>query len=170
MKPGLIFLLSGTAILLLASALLADDGQPSLDKSGLRDTSAADPGSMVGVRPSFSLEESPKARHAPLKAVLFSTAVPGAGQAWNGRWLKASAFVAVGALLVTRIAVEADRADRFLYLRGATTGGESDDYYYDRYSTHSNRRDQLVWWAIVFWAYNMFDAYIDGHLFGFSRQ
>ena len=77
MKPGLIFLLSGTAILLLASALLADDGRASLDKSSLRDTSAAEPGSLVGVRPSFNLGEAPKFKHAPLKAVLFSTAVPG---------------------------------------------------------------------------------------------
>jgi hypothetical protein len=169
-KPGLIFLLSGTAILLLASALLADDGRASLDKSSLRDTSAAEPGSLVGVRPSFNLGEAPKFKHAPLKAVLFSTAVPGLGQAWNGRWFKASAFVAVGALLVARIAVESDRADRFLYLsRSPSAGSESDDYY-DSYSTHFDRRDQLVWWAVVFWAYNMFDAYIDGHLFGFSRQ
>jgi hypothetical protein len=161
------------AILLLASALMADDGQSSLAGSGLRDTSAAEPGSLVGVRPSFSLEESPTFKHAPLKAVLFSTVAPGLGQAWNGRWLKASAFVAVGALLVTRIAVEADRADRFLYLSGgAASRGEFEEseYYHDRYSTHFNRRDQLVWWAVVFWAYNVFDAYIDGQLFGFSRQ
>jgi hypothetical protein len=169
LKPGLIFFLSGIVVLVLASSLMADDRSPQIGKPDLPDTSTAVPGSFVGVRPGFSLEDMPRLKHAPMKSVLFSTVVPGLGQAQNGRWVKASAFVLIGSLLVTRIAVEADRADRFLYLSRNAIGGDA-QVYYDEYSSHFDRRDRFVWWAITFWIYNMFDAYIDGHLFGFSRQ
>jgi hypothetical protein len=163
-------LLSGIAVLFLASSLLADDGVPTAYRSSLPDSTTANPGSLVGVRPKFDLEEMPELKHSPVKMVLFSTAVPGLGQAANGRWVKASAFIALGSLLISRALVESERADRYLHLsRSATTDDEAQTYY-DKYSSHFDRRDRFVWWAITFWVYNMLDAYIDGHLFGFSRQ
>lgn len=170
MKPGLVFLLSGIAVLLLASSLMADDRGAQVGTSALPDTSPATPGSFAGVRPNFRLEEVPKFKHSPVRSMLFSAAAPGLGQAVNGRWAKASAFIAVGSVLVSRILVERDRADRYLYLsRSAASEDEALDYY-NEYSSHYDLRDRWVWWAVAFWAYNMFDAYIDGHLFGFSQQ
>jgi hypothetical protein len=170
MRPGLVLLLSGIAVLFLASSLLADDGSPMIDGSALPDTSAVTPGSLVGIRPGFSLGEKPRLAHSPMKSVLFSTAMPGMGQAVNGRWAKASAFIALGSILISRIAVESQRSDRFLHLsRSATTDSDAEAYY-EQYSSHFDRRDRLVWWAVSFWLYNMLDAYIDGQLFGFSRQ
>ena len=173
MKPGPVFLLSGIAVLLLASSLMADDRGSQIGASALPDTSSAAPGSFVGVRPGFSLEEVPKIKHSTARSVLFSTVVPGLGQAANGRWAKASAFIAVGSILVSKIIVERDRGDRFFYLSylSRSAGSKEEAEYYDyESSTHYDRRDRLVWWAVTFWIYNMFDAYIDGHLFGFSRQ
>jgi hypothetical protein len=169
-RPGLVLLLSGIAVLLLASSLMADDRGATIGASSLPDTSSAAPGAFVGVRPGFNLEEVPRVKQSPMRSVLFSAVVPGLGQAANGRWAKASAFVVVGSLLVSKILVERDRADRYLHLsRRAASEEESLDYY-DSYSSHYDRRGQLVWWAITFWVYNAFDAYVDGHLFGFSRQ
>jgi hypothetical protein len=165
----LVFLLSGIAILFLASSLMADDRSHEIDKSDFPDTSSVTPGSFVGIRPGFSLEEVPKLKHSPMKSVLFSAVVPGLGQADNGRWAKASAFVVVGSLLLSKIAVESDRADRYLHLARNGPIEEFDANYHD-YSSHFDRRDRYVWWAVAFWIYNMFDAYIDGHLFGFSQQ
>jgi hypothetical protein len=169
-RPGLVLLLSGIAVLFLASSLLADDGGSAAYRSSLPDSMTANPGSLVGVRPKFDIEEMPEIRHSPMKVVLFSTAVPGLGQAANGRWAKASAFIAVGSLLVSRALVESERADRYLHLSRSATTDEEAQIYYDRYSSHFDRRDRFVWWAISFWVYNMLDAYIDGNLFGFSRQ
>jgi hypothetical protein len=170
MKPGLILLLSGLAVLFLASSLLADDRAPTACRSSLPESTSANPGSLVGVRPSFDLERMPELDHSPVKTVLLSTAVPGLGQAANGRWAKASAFIALGSVLVARALVESEQADRFLHLsRNAATDQESRDYY-GQYSSHFDRRGRFVWWAITFWVYNMLDAYVDGNLFGFSRQ
>lgn len=170
LRPGLVFLFSGIAVLLLASSLMADDRSPRIDRSDLPDSSTTTPAAFVGLRPGFTLGETPDLKHPPLRSVLFSAVVPGLGQADNGRWAKASAFIAIGALLVSRIAVESDRSDRYLHLSRDASTEEESRAYYDRYSTHFDRRDRYVWWAAVFWAYGLFDAYVDGHLFGFSRQ
>jgi hypothetical protein len=169
-NPGIVLLLSGVALLLLASSLLAADSTAVLNASPLPDTTSTMPISLVGVTGSFKLDEEPDLKHPPYKSVLLSTILPGLGQANNGRWVKASAFVVVGSLLVTRVIVESERADRYLYLSRSATSDAEAGIYYDAYSTHFDRRDRFIWWAVGFWIYNMLDAYIDGHLFGFSRQ
>jgi hypothetical protein len=170
LRLEIVLLFSMVALLLCASSLLADDGTPKLDGPSAPDTSSATPGSLIGVTPSFSLEEEPQLRHSPGRSVLYSAALPGLGQAHNGRWVKASSFVVVGSLLVSKIFVESQRADRYLHLsRNALTIEESEAFY-DDYSRHFDARDRLIWWAVGFWVFNMLDAYIDGHLFGFSRQ
>lgn len=170
MKPGVTILLSGIALLLLASSLLADDGSVALDDVSAPDTAAVMPVSLVGVNSGFDLENQPDFRHSSAKSVFLSSVLPGLGQAENGRWAKASAFVVVGSLLVTKIIVESERADRYLYLSRNATTDEEAEAFYSEYSSHFDRRDRLVWWAVGFWVYNMLDAYIDSHLFGFSRQ
>ena len=170
MRPEIVMLLSLLALLLLASSLLADDGSLSFDDSAFPDSSSTSPISLAGVTTSFSLVKQPEIRHSPGRSVLYSAAVPGLGQANNGRWAKASSFVVVGSLLVTKIFVESQKADRYLHLsRNATSLDEADALYED-YSRHFDARDRLIWWAVGFWVFNMLDAYIDGHLFAFSRQ
>jgi hypothetical protein len=170
LRPEIVLLLSLLALLLLASSLLADDGSAGLDEESFPDTSAAAPISLTGVTTSFSLEKQPEVNHSPGRSVLYSAALPGLGQANNGRWAKASSFVVVGSLLVTKIFVESQKADRFLHLSRNAPTAEEADALYDEYSRHFDARDKLIWWAVGFWAFNMLDAYIDGHLFAFSRQ
>jgi hypothetical protein len=163
-------MLTGIALLLGASSLLAADGTAQANPDTLPDSTSVSPPALTGIRGSYNIETESAIRHSPMASVFLSTILPGLGQARNGHWAKASAFVVVGSLLVTKAIVESERADRYLYLsRNAPTQSESDRYYAE-YQTHFDRRDSLVWWAVGFWVYNMFDAYIDGHLFGFSRQ
>ncbi len=170
MRFEIVLLLSVLALLLLASSLLADDGTVNLDEGTFPDTSSTPPASFAGVTTSFSLEKQSEIEHSPGRSVLFSTVLPGLGQANNGRWAKASSFVVVGSLLVTKIFVESQKADRYLHLSRNATTLEEADALYDDYSRHFDARDRLIWWAVGFWAFNMLDAYIDGHLFAFSRQ
>ena len=170
MRPEVVLLLSLSALLLLASSLLADDGSLSFDERTLPDTTSAHPISLTGVTTSFRLERQPEISHSPGRSVLYSAAIPGLGQANNGRWAKASSFVVVGSLLVTKIFVESQKADRYLHLSRNATSLEEADALYEDYSRHFDARDRLIWWAVGFWVFNMLDAYIDGHLFAFSRQ
>ena len=166
MRLEIVLLLSLLALLLLASSLLADDGSVGLDEGSFPDTSATSPVSLAGVTTSFSLE----IKHSPGRSVLYSAVLRGLGQANNGRWAKASSFVVVGSLLVTKIFVESQKADRYLHLARNAPTLEEADALYDDYSRHFDARDRLIWWAVSFWVFNMLDAYIDSHLFAFSRQ
>jgi hypothetical protein len=163
-------LLSIVALLLLASSLLADDGSIEFDEASLPDTTAGSTASLTGVTTSFGLEKQPEVHHSPRRSVLYSAALPGLGQAHNGKWAKASAFVVVGALLVSKVFVESQRADRYLHLSRNATTPEEAEAYYTQYSRHFDARDRMIWWSVGFWAFNMLDAYVDGHLFAFSRQ
>jgi hypothetical protein len=170
LRPGLTVLLSGIVLLLLATSLFADDGSVEASRDSLPDPASASPVSLVGITRDFGLENQPDFKHSPRTSVLYSTIVPGLGQARNGRWAKASAFVVVGALLVANTLIESDRADRYLHLsRNATSQEEADAYFAD-YTRHYDARDRMIWWSVGFWVVNMLDAYIDGHLFAFSRQ
>ena len=170
MRLDIVLLLSLLALLLLASSLLADDGSVRLDEGDFPDTSSTSPVSLAGVTTSFSLEKQPDIEHSPVRSVLYSAALPGLGQANNGRWAKASSFVVVGSLLVTKMFVESQTADRYLHLSRNATTLEEADALYDDYSPPFDARDKLIWWAVGFWVFNMLDAYIDSHLFAFSRQ
>jgi hypothetical protein len=165
-----VLLFSFMALLMCASSLLADDGTPGYDWDSIPDTSSAAPASLNGVTTGFSLEKEPGIKHSPRRSVLYSAAMPGLGQAQNGRWVKASSFVVVGSLLVSKVFVESQRADRYLHLSRDAVTVEESEALYDDYSRHFDARDRLIWWAVGFWVFNMLDAYIDGHLFGFSRQ
>jgi hypothetical protein len=166
----LTILLTGAALLLLANSLFADDGSVEASRDSVPDPVSNSPISLVGITRDYGLEQQPDFKHSPRTSVLYSTIAPGLGQARNGRWAKASAFVAVGALLVASTVIESDRADRYLHLsRNATTPEDAEAYFAD-YARHSDARDRMVWWTVGFWILNMLDAYIDGHLFAFSRQ
>jgi hypothetical protein len=170
LKPGLVIILSGAVLLLLAGTLLAADGTAGVTENAEPDTTRNEAAALVGVQTPFQLEQKPEFKHSPRTSILLSTALPGLGQARNGRWAKATAFLVVGAMLVTQTVVESERATRYLHLARTAPSEEEAEAYYDLYSTHFDRRDSFIWWSIGFWVLNMFDAYIDGHLFGFSRQ
>jgi hypothetical protein len=102
--------------------------------------------------------------------VFLSGLYPGLGQLNNGSWAKSTAFIVIGSLLVANIVVESQRANRY---RDLTAGSEDEDeaaYYYNQYVSHLDRRDSFTWWTVGFWALNLLDAYVDGHLFSFSKQ
>jgi len=168
LKIWVILLMTLIALLLLTSRLLADDGSV-VDEQSRQDTTDASAAFVARIGIDYSLEK-PDFKHSPRKSVLLSAIVPGLGQANNGRWAKASTFVVVGSLLVAKIVVESQRADRYLYLSRHASSDDEAEAFYDAYSDHFDRRDRFIWWAVGFWLYNMLDAYVDGHLFGFSRQ
>ena len=170
MRLGLILSLSLAGLFLLAGSLLADDRVPTEKAHSMPDTSLVSPISLIGVTRKFSLEKGLEEKPSPLRSVILSTTMPGLGQLHNGHWLKGASFVIVGALLVAKVLVEKDRADRYLHLSKTVPDEDDAAYYYDRYSFHFDQKDRYLWWMLGFWVYNMLDAYVDGHLFGFSRQ
>jgi hypothetical protein len=105
------------------------------------------------------------ARPGGAQALLASAAYPGLGQLMNGTELKAAVVGAAGAFLGARLLLE-DRWTRHSLRRYRETG---DSDYFDEYSEHFDRRQTLMWWAIVAALYGIADAYVDAHLADFNE-
>ena len=82
--------------------------------------------------------------------------IPGGGQIYNGKWLKAALFVAAEAYYVSR-------------------WQESRDFYvnYDDYdegelplsqNKYLENRNKFAWWIAAYYIMGMLDAYVDAHL------
>ena len=110
-------------------------------------------------------DDGAAARPGGAQALLASAAYPGLGQLMNGTETKAAVVGAAGAFLAARLLLE-DRWTRHSLRRYRETG-ESD--YFDEYSEHFDRRQTLMWWAIVAALYGLADAYVDAHLADFDE-
>ena len=170
MRLALLILLGGLGLLVVATSLFADDGSAALKAEIPADTTDTSPVAFTGTLNRFDLESHLQSKPNPWKSVFLSGIYPGLGQLNNGSWAKSTAFIVIGSLLVANIVVESQRANRYRDL--TLTSGDEDEaaYYYGRYSSHLDRRDSFTWWTVGFWALNLLDAYVDGHLFSFSRQ
>ena len=102
----------------------------------------------------------------PTGALLRSAVLPGWGQFYNRKPLKGLALgsVELGLLawLIAEHAMAEEARDDF-----QRTG---DPFYEDSYDRHSARRLDLIWYTSAAWLYGMLDAYVDAHLYGFSRE
>jgi hypothetical protein len=97
-------------------------------------------------------------------AMVASAAYPGLGQLLNGAEHKAAIVSAAEAVLVAALVVE-DRRTRNAERMYEQT---KDDFWYDEYSEHYDKRQTLVWWVAVAALYGLADAYVDANLTGFD--
>jgi hypothetical protein len=106
---------------------------------------------------------------SPRTSLLMSTVMPGWGQLANGKRTKGVLCFATGAGLLGKYLIEDRRADRALERAGLATTNSEYLTYYNQYSSHFDRKEDVVWWAVFFWLYAMVDAYVDAHLVGFDE-
>ena len=143
-------LLTAAAVLLPAVVVTAADGAVQSTGAGRRVV----PGTARG-------EDS---RTSGATAMVASAAYPGLGQLMNGKEPKAVIVSAVETFLIASLVMEDRRARNSLRLYKQTNR----DAYYDDYSEHFDRRQTLVWWAVVGAIYGLADAYVDAHLSDFE--
>jgi len=169
-RLALVMLLGGLGLLVLATSLFAGEVSPAASSEAPPDSGEAGPVAFIGMPHRYDLESHLEAKPNPWKSVFLSGIFPGLGQLDNGAWAKSTAFMVIGSLLVANIVVESQRADRYRALYSGSGDEDEAAYYYGRYTSHLDRRDSFTWWTVGFWALNLLDAYVDGHLFSFSRQ
>jgi hypothetical protein len=97
-------------------------------------------------------------------ALLASAFYPGLGQLLNENDAKAAVVGTAEAFLVARLVLE-DRRTRNSLRMYKQTG---DREYFDQYSDHFDRRQTLMWWAVMVALYAVADAYVDAHLGEFA--
>ncbi len=108
---------------------------------------------------------------SPLKAVLYSAVVPGLGQVYNKAYWKIPVIWAFGGYFIYEIARNnnkyIDYRDAYVNsqspenLNGDTRLKTLRDFYRDQ-------RDQFYLYAALVYLINIFDAYVDAHLFDFD--
>ncbi|MGB0917983.1 MAG: DUF5683 domain-containing protein [Flavobacteriales bacterium] len=120
-----------------------------------------------------------KKKHSPFKAAIMSTALPGLGQIYNGKWWKVPIiYGAFGGLIYSSVFSDTKcRTYRSAYLLRVdddpTTVDEFDGVYSDAnlrelVDFHQRNRDLSIIFTGVFYALNIIDASVDAHLKDFD--
>ncbi len=115
-------------------------------------------------------------RAKPFTVMLRSAAVPGWGQVYNHKLLKAVAVVSVEGLLafsaLREYRLENDAVDRQSAILAAGGDIEGPEYLLAKQDkiTHQNRKVSWIWWGIAAHLLQMADAYVDAHLSTFDTD
>jgi hypothetical protein len=108
--------------------------------------------------------------------MLRSAAVPGWGQVYNHKVLKAAAVVGVEGFLVFETFQELKKENQALDRQAAVlnAGFDVTDPAYvaavEDESTHRNRKISYIWFGIAAHLLSMLDAYVDAHLATFDAD
>ncbi|HET9252693.1 MAG TPA: DUF5683 domain-containing protein [Candidatus Eisenbacteria bacterium] len=119
--------------------------------------------------------DTTKRRAPPFRVMLRSTVLPGWGQMYNGRPLKAAVVVAGEGFLVYKaldeLSKENDAVDRLGELdpKDPNNADEIAQAQDDK-EKHYNLKINYIWWATVVHLLQMADAYVDAHLRDFSAD
>ncbi len=92
------------------------------------------------------------------KAALYSAIFPGAGQVYNGKWLKSALIVSLEAVSVYLWQLNGDIYKNF----------ETGNYELPK-RRYLEKRNKYTWWAVFFYVYGIIDAVIDAHLTQFDN-
>jgi len=111
-------------------------------------------------------------RAKPFTVMLRSAAVPGWGQVYNHKYVKAAAVVGVEGFLVFGALQELKRQNEALD-RQAAIGNPDDPASLQAAldeNTHRNRKISYIWFGIAAHLLSMADAYVDAHLASFDAD
>src|SRR5882672_4414190 len=115
-------------------------------------------------------------RSRPFFVMLRSAAVPGWGQAYNQKYLKAGMVVAgegfLGYGAWKELQRENDAVDRLSAVSQAAFAPGDPEYNAAQLDveTHRNRKINWIWWGLAAHLVNMVDAYVDAHLASFEAE
>jgi hypothetical protein len=115
-------------------------------------------------------------RSRPFFVMLRSAAVPGWGQLYNRKYLKAAGVVAGEGLLAyqawNEFRKENDAVERLETL--LESGSDPSDPAYiavdEEREAHRNRKINWIWWGLAAHLLSMMDAYVDAHLATFDAD
>lgn len=115
-------------------------------------------------------------RSRPFLVMLRSAAVPGWGQVYNHKYLKAGMVVAgegfLGWSAWKELQRENDAVDHLNAVQQAGFAPGDPEYYAAQLDveTHRNRKINWIWWGLAAHLVNMVDAYVDAHLASFEAD
>ena len=110
---------------------------------------------MIMTTPLFSQDSSEVIM--PKKALTYSI-VPGGGQLYNGKPVKAALMIGTQVWMLYKFS-----SNRSLYNGWQNGDPHSKEYYHDN-------RNKFAWYSVFVYLYNLADALVDSHLEGFEED
>ena len=115
--------------------------------------------------------DTTKHRSSPFKVMLRSAVVPGWGQVYNGKLLKAGVVVAGEGFLVykafSELSKENDAIDR---ISTSEPGSPEYEQAIEDRDSHMNQKVNYLWWTAAVHLLQMADAYVDANLSDWSAE
>jgi hypothetical protein len=115
-------------------------------------------------------------RSKPFYVMLRSAVIPGWGQAYNDKYLKAGIVLAGEGALAFQVLQERKRENQAVDREIAIlqSGGDPTDPAFilaqNDEETHRNKKINWIWWGIAAHLLSMMDAYVDAHLATFDAD
>jgi hypothetical protein len=107
------------------------------------------------------------AKKDPMGALLRSLAVPGWGQFYNDRYIKAGVVFVAESYFIYKAAYWWNETEQQYDLIQSLPQGQQPAAF-NQYLEHRNRRNDFLWLTALAVFVSMFDAYVDAHLSGFE--
>jgi len=105
----------------------------------------------------------------PLRAMLYSTLVPGGGQIYNHAYIKAAVVIGLQAYLVSSAINDNDKAQHYNALMDGTNNS-IDQYYRQQRNNYRNDLKSDYWWIGTTMFLSVADAFVDAHLYNFKAE
>ena len=100
-----------------------------------------------------------------------SVAVPGWGQLYNKKYLKAGLAFGAQATFLTLLAIEWKKTNDQKRIFDSTPLSSPDKQYeYDLYKFYRDQRSLYLWSSLATIFISMFDAYVDAQLYDFDKE
>ncbi|MEO6695669.1 MAG: DUF5683 domain-containing protein [Ignavibacteria bacterium] len=107
----------------------------------------------------------------PLKAVLYSAVIPGAGQFYNESYWKIPVIAAAGGYFLYEVI---KNNNRFIDFRDQYANSQTPEnpqgelLLKDLREFYSDQRDNFIIYSVILYAVNLIDAYVDAQLYDFD--
>lgn len=105
----------------------------------------------------------------PLRAMLYSTLLPGGGQVYNQAYIKSLVVVGLQAYLINSAVYNNDRMEHFKELMD-DSGSTEDLYYQSRRNHYKENLRSDYWWIGTVMVLSVADAFVDAHLYNFKAE
>jgi|GEM_PF-3322893 len=140
------FIMASLSALLLSALSLSAQEEPTMSAVEAAALAAADSYSLFQSSDSPSSHPADEKGRDPGKAFYLSLILPGSGQIYNGKFLKAVLYAGADAYLIGSAYVNQGRYE--------DSGDLSD----------RDERNKYLWWGAGTWLLGALDAYVDAHL------
>jgi hypothetical protein len=106
----------------------------------------------------------------PARAMLYSAFIPGGGQIYNGKYLKAGVVVGIQAYFVGASVYHDSKEDD--YAKKAVSAALPSDrlFYEKKRDEYRDKQRSDYWWIGITAILSIADAFVDAHLYDYQEQ